>query len=256
MKTLFIVATSLLLICSCTKSPVKQVETPAKQAETPAKQTDPFKAENFISNSNDKSGSSSQQIVYSNSFTYSVEALKLLADNPATDHFRVALEINEEPLMNFPFIAITSNNVELGQVEGNYEDRDISLDQLHLIADVSATEMRAQSQVISEHILQPSMALTWIGAWNDLLNSGDPLGDFTSYNGNNIQYFIIEKDVVEELLSNEQTDIIVVTFALNGDNKLTPILINVDYVDAQLNTSTDNIYLLDYSHPCPPMCAN
>tara|TARA_B100000809_G_scaffold243810_1_gene269169 strand:- start:1231 stop:1755 length:525 start_codon:yes stop_codon:yes gene_type:complete len=173
-----------------------------------------------------------------------------LVNNPNTTHFRLALRSETEA--KFPLSAFAEKNIELGTVGGLPQDRDLELEQLSLVTDVPITEINEQGQILSEHIIQATTAHKGITDWNTLLNSNDPLKDFTSYNGLNIQYFIIEKEVVAKVITEEQTANIVLTFALNHENKLTPILMNTDYIGTVSKTSARRKHLYDLTAPVPP----
>lgn len=118
--------------------------------------------------------------------------------------------------------------------------------------------------IVSKHILDSKLAFQGIQSWKDKLSKNIDLNEITSYGGDRIRYYSLEKEVIQAMIDNPKTINIGLFLGLNSDGKLTTIFIGLDKdnnisvspFSSAKGTSIEGIDgpVFDFSTPCPP-CA-
>lgn len=191
----------------------------------------------------------------SDSYEYSVAALRALVDDPAVVTFRLELDWLGGDTLQASLVAIDADAQARGAVPGTFADRVFDAATIAAMDDVTDAVRNAQVPELAMHILHPHTASTYVTEWMALRQSGAPLAPAMAHSGEPLRYFNIDKAMVADIVNRAETTALVVFWGLNDAGTLAPVLAGSDGQNAAMIGSTADIgFALDFSQPCPPMC--
>jgi hypothetical protein len=192
----------------------------------------------------------------SDSYTYSVDALRATLEDPAVFAFQLHLAWGEADTLQGTLVAVDADGALLDAIPGTFADR--ALDPAHLAAmdDIAAEELNAQPPALASHLLHPRIAGAFIADWTALRESGAPLAPALTQAEQPLRYHTIDKVMVTDIVQRAETAELVVFWGLNAAGSLTPVLMGIDANNAEMVGSVAEIgFAMDFVTPCPPTCA-
>lgn len=193
----------------------------------------------------------------SDSYTYSVDALRGVLTDASVYTFRVHMAWGEDDTLQGALVAIDEDGQTLATTPATFVDRAIDLGRLNAMDDIAAEVINAQPPALAMHILQPREAATLIANWATLRHSGAPLAPALSQEGQPLRYHTIDKAMIADIVGRAETAELVVFWGLNADGKLTPVLMGIDQDDAEMVGSVAAAgFVMDFTQPCPATCCD
>lgn len=191
----------------------------------------------------------------SDSYTYSVDALRLLVDDPGVVAFQLVLAWGADDTLQAAMVAVDADGASVDVVPGAFVDRAIDVASLNAMDDITAEERAAQAPALAAHLLHPGQAATFITDWATLRHGGAPLAPALTQEGASLLWHTIEKVMVADIVTRAEAAELVVVWGLNPAGKLTPVLMGVDHADAPMIGSVGEIgFAMDFTRPCPATC--
>lgn len=191
-------------------------------------------------------------------FTTDATVLKTMADDPELDFFKLIPIVDADPddgvadLGGFDWVGVHSDDTEHPCSGTTPENRSFDINILNDLPEIPASDIEAQGPVLSNHILQPYLAYDFINDWKELYPAGEITYENVSYDGELINYYVVEKEVVQALATGASVDKVVIYPGLNAEDKLTPVFISVDDTNTEMLTGGN--YSYDFVRPCPRFC--
>lgn len=118
------------------------------------------------------------------------------------------------------------------------------------------SKARLEAPIIGKHLLPYDLTYTYINNWHKTLSSGN-IEEMITDEGIRFRYYSLEKEVIAEMISRENTESIALFLGLNSENKLTTVFLKKDKENLLiLNTGERNLDgdSLDFTTPCPSAC--
>jgi hypothetical protein len=244
-KTVFYVSVLMtIFLGSCQK------ETSTEEANASAKS----QRANWLSADLNDSFASSQQKV--TAYLFEKKALSELINAKGVDYVRFVLGF-DATIIQITAVGIDADGNELASVSPKVLFETQYDQQLAKLKETKTQAITAKT-VVSKHILAPKMAYSGIKGWQEKLVNGKELNEATSYNGERINYYNLEKEVVQAMIDNTNTTSVGLFLGLNGEDKLTTVFIGLNKENKIRSSSptakdaVDEVY--DFTMPCPNTC--
>lgn len=187
------------------------------------------------------------------SYTFGTLQLNDLLKNNNLSHFHFKLEMNDEKQLEVKSEGIAKDGKILGYIYGEFEDINIDLEKLKSMPNPSTEKIGQEHSVIAQHILQPAVASSYIEQWNNKLKQDESIIDLMSYDGEIIQYYIVEKEIILNLISRQYTSKLALFWGLNGEQKLTPVFMRMGSDNKVVLGSQNEVGdVFDVVRPVPP----
>lgn len=208
--------------------------------------------ENWLSADLDAKFANSQKQV--TAYLFANEEMSKLVETPNIKEVHFVLGYSDSTIQ-ISIVGVDKSGKKLGTVnstilkEPNYETK------LNKLSELSVSQTRKRTTLLNSHLLLSKDALAGIKSWKEKLNSVSDLNEVTSYEGARFRYFILESDIVKDMVDKTGTKNIGVFFGLNPKGKVTTILIGLDKNNAikqstSISKEIDDVY--DGSRPVPP----
>jgi len=119
-----------------------------------------------------------------------------------------------------------------------------TLNKLRLTA-TKTINITASGKGVSDHILQPAQAATYIQAWQETFQN-NALEELISYNGERIRYFSMPANVIQQMANAGDVQLV---WGLNTEGKLATVFLPKPSENNMVQT-----YIYDFTEPCPSTC--
>jgi hypothetical protein len=191
----------------------------------------------------------------SDSYAYSVDALRLALEDPAVFAFQLHLAWGEDDTLQGMLIAIDTGGTLLDAIPGTYADRAIDTAELAALDDIAPEVLDAQPPALAAHLLHPRVAGELIANWAALRHSGAPLAPALTRADQPLLYHTIDKVMVADIVNRAETAKLVVFWGLNGAGRITPVLMGIDADNTEMVGSVaETGFAMDFTQPCPATC--
>lgn len=189
------------------------------------------------------------------SYVYSVDALRILVNDPAVVAFRLELAWTADDPLQAWLVGMDADHQTRGALIGTFADRPLDTATLAAMPDVSAAELGAQDPDLAMHILHPRVAGAFVADWMTLRHSDDPLTAALSHDGESIRYFTLDKVMITDIVNRAATVQLAVFWGLNTAGKLAPVLAGLDgQGETMIGSTAEAGFALDFTQPCPATC--
>jgi hypothetical protein len=156
---------------------------------------------------------------------------------------------------------VNSRGTSLGMISSTVvSNRHIS-NQINQLA-TSRLRFSCNDAILRRHLLNPAQAYNYVNRWNMKLAENADLNDVISYDNVRINYFSIDKEIVQEIADLSDFKYLGVLLGVNPEGKLTTVLLGLDInrdfiILSQTNKGGGaNVppTIFDFSQPCPNTC--
>ncbi|WP_282080899.1 hypothetical protein [Aquimarina algiphila] len=203
------------------------------------------KTENSISDNPDQSNNLS--------YVFSAADLKKTLAREDLLHFHVRPILTHNNQLDVQIVGVTSDHKEYEVVSATVQKNILDLNKLKKMPEVSQQEIEAQNKIVSQHIIQATKGYKYA---NTFLKNGNLFKNSESltYNGDVIHYFILEKEIVADIIERSNMSAMAIFWGVNDNFRLTPVFMGINDNHHKINDSkTDNnIYVYDIVRPVPP----
>jgi hypothetical protein len=242
-KTVFYVSVLMtIFLGSCQK------ETSAEDVSATSQRAD------WLSADLNTSFAGSQQKV--TAYLFDKKALAELVQTKEVNHVRFVLGF-DGTIIQITAKGVDANGKELVSASSTALFEPQYDQQLAKLKETKTKAITAKT-VVSKHILAPKMAYSGIKGWQDKLVKVNDLNEVTSYEGERIKHYGMEKEVVQAMINNSNTASVGLFLGLNAEGKLTTVFVglnkenNIRSSSPTAKDAVDEVY--DFSQPCPSCC--
>lgn len=156
---------------------------------------------------------------------------------------------------------VNSGGASLGMINSTVvSNRHIS----NQINQLSTSRLRfsCNDAILRRHFLNPVQAYNYVNRWNMKLAENADLNDVLSYDNVRINYFSIDKEIVQEIADFSGFKYLGVLLGVNPEGKLTTVLLGLDmnqdfiFLPQTSKGGGANVppTIFDFSQPCPNTC--
>jgi hypothetical protein len=220
-----------------------------------------FQRVDWLSADLNASFAASQQKV--TAYLFEKKALADVINAKEVDHVRFVLGFDSN-IIKITAVGIDAEGKELVSAsskvlfENQYDQQLVKLKETKTQAITAKTQAITAKTVVSKHVLAPKMAYSGIKGWQEKLAKVKDLNEVSSYNGERINYYSLEKEVVQAMIENANTASVGLFLGLNVEEKLTTVFVGLNKENSIRSSSptakdaADEVY--DFSRPCPSVC--
>lgn len=123
------------------------------------------------------------------------------------------------------------------------------------------SSFNSDNKIVMSHVIDANSGFEYINDWKYSINL-DNINNTVSYDGNRIEHFSIEKEVVEEIMNFNGFEYLGVILGVNESGKLTTVLVGMDQDHNVIISSSQNLRtgqlidgaVFDRTDPCPSVC--
>ena len=190
----------------------------------------------------------------SQSFTFSKSFFVNSLEDRDLEAYRFALGVSNNKLQ-IVCLGVDENNDVINSVFKvgtpnmgaiNVEEVDMQQNTHYDVSTIARPDVKG-------HILQIKDALTYLSDWKDTLNNMSTLEDKVSYDGDRVEYFVLDKDAMDFLVNRSNVTAVELVFGLNTEGKMTTIFFGKNGKNVIFDTTAVN-FSLDFTRPCPNEC--
>ncbi|OXA77353.1 hypothetical protein SAMN05444397_103512 [Flavobacterium aquidurense] len=189
-------------------------------------------------------------------YLFPTDEMSKLVETPNVVNVQFVLGYSDNTLQ-IKVIGVDKSGNELAGVDSQILKEASYTDKLAVL-NVSKSKANKGVELLDKHLLFPKEAFDGITAWQEKLNSVTGLDEVLSYEGKRFKHYSLEKEIITDLLKNNNTTNVGLFLGLNPVGKVTTILIGLDKnnsikkasLTAKDVASPDDTY--DGARPSPP----
>jgi hypothetical protein len=189
-------------------------------------------------------------------YLFKLEALAEVINTKEVHHVRFVLGYNNN-IIQISAVGVDAKGNELVTVSSTVLFETQYDQQLTKLNSTIAKSITAKT-VVSKHILTPKAAYSGIKGWQEKLVKVKDLNEVTSYSGERIHHYSLEKEVIQAMIQNSNIANVGLFLGLNNGGKLTTVFVglnkenNIRSSSPTARDAADDIY--DFTQPCPTAC--
>ena len=117
---------------------------------------------------------------------------------------------------------------------------------------------RKNTLIIGKHLLSYGATYEYVTQWKEALLSRN-IEELITDDGVRFRYYSLEKEVVADMITQDNVESIALFLGLNADKKLTTVFLQKDFSDSLIINdgfrNGDGGGSFDFSSPCPNVCS-
>ncbi|TAF71972.1 MAG: hypothetical protein EAZ58_03070 [Flavobacterium sp.] len=239
----FLFVTIILVGFSCQKETQLESDLSTKSPE-----------ENWLGvNLNSKFADSQKEVA---AYLFSTNEVLKVVNTPNVKKVHFVLGYDERTI-TIKMLGTTYKGSELVAINSEILKDATYLQKLEQFKTTSFNKNAAKTDLLRAHLYSPQVAYNGINEWNKRLNTVTGIEEVTSYNGKRIQRFIIEVEIINEIVRKGDVANLGLFLGLNSDGKVTTYFMGMDLNNAvkqQLTSKGESVTsdIYDGGRPCPP----
>lgn len=194
-------------------------------------------------------------------YLFNVSEIATIMNDPAYNHARFVLGYSNNAI-EIEAVGVTNKGEELTKTVAVPFKGAVLRDDISKLENKFAN-IAKKDPIINNHQLIGSTAFSYIDRWKKAQNETENLESITSYNGERIRHFVMDNEVLQEMLRTKKIASIGVIFGVNPEGKMTTVFIGFDSSNKMIlpskettnkDTTTIEGAIFDFTKPCPTTC--
>ena len=116
---------------------------------------------------------------------------------------------------------------------------------------------RKNTPIVGKHLLSYSATYDYVTQWKEALQNRD-IEEIITNNGIRFRYYSLEKEVMADMIAQDNVESIALFLGLNADKKLTTVFLQKDFSDSLIINdgfrNGEGGGSFDFTSPCPDAC--
>lgn len=248
MKQLFIALLALIAITACSENetpPVQSIEINAASKQT---WQDARLSSAFFENQKNVSH-----------YSFDKKTIQRALEVSSLNHFRFVLGLKDDQIQ-MTMVGINDLGEEIVDINATpyldpgYYHKSI---QSMKTSPFEYSRARKNTPIVGKHLLSYEATYEYVTQWKDALQSRD-IEELITDDGVRFRYYSLEKEVMKDMIAQDNVESIALFLGLNANKKLTTVFLQKDFSDFLILNNRvrngDGGGSFDFTRPCPKFC--
>lgn len=210
--------------------------------------------ENWLGiNLNSKFADSQKEVA---AYLFSTNEVLKVVNTPNVKKVHFVLGYDEKTI-TIKMLGTTDKGSELIAINSEILKDATYLQKLEKFKTASFNKNAAKTDLLRAHLYSPQVAYSGINEWNKRLNTVTGIEEVTSYNGKRIQRFIIEVEIINEIVRKGDVANLGLFLGLSSEGKITTYFMGMELnntIKQQLTSKGESVTtdIYDGVRTCPP----